>query len=90
MSRLRKVRVMSALRGFIRRSFNDLCRPPLVTPGYIWGHSRTPMHPYSCRTSKILGDAFGQDYITVLTEDLRMRMKVHRRCSHGRKLFAKA
>lgn len=85
MFRLRKVRVMSALRGFIRRNFNDFCRSTLVTPGYTWGYSHTPLHPSSCRTKRILGDTYGQDNITVLTEDLRMRMKVHRRCSHGRK-----
>jgi hypothetical protein len=62
------VRVMLALHGFIRRSFNDFGRSPLVTPEYIWGYSHTPMHPSSCRTNRILGDTYGQDYITVLTE----------------------
>ena len=36
------------------------------------------MHPPSCRTSRILDGIYGQDNITILTEDLPMRVKVHR------------
>jgi len=91
MFRLRKVRVMLALRGFTRRSFNDFYHSPLMAPEYIWGYSyaRASIFVPDERLEPILGDTYGQDNITVLTEDLSMRMKMHR-LSHGRKLFAKA
>jgi hypothetical protein len=36
MFRLRKVRVMLALLGFTRRSFNNFYHSSLMTPEYIW------------------------------------------------------
>ncbi len=51
--RLRKVRVMSALHGFTRRSFNNVCYSLLMVPEYIYGYSHAAIHSSLCRTTAV-------------------------------------